>query len=72
MKSSKSKTKISVATFFFEASFYCPDLTRSFKTLSFFMIFVKSWSYRACDADILAQLADNGLFGCSRVVGADS
>jgi hypothetical protein len=45
---------------------------RTLKTLPFFMIFVKSWGYRAYDAGIFAQLADNGLLGCIAVVGVNS
>jgi len=45
---------------------------RSLKTLPFFMIFVKSWSHRAYDAGIFAQLADNGLLGCTQVVAVKS
>jgi len=42
------------------------------KTLPIFIIFVTSWDYRAYDADIFAELADNGFSSCSPVVGVNS
>jgi len=45
MKSSKSNTKISVATFFLR-HFFVRDAQRALKPFTIFTIFVKRWYYR--------------------------
>jgi len=44
---------------------------RTLKTLPSFMIFVKPCFHGAYDANIVGELADNGLYSCTAVVGAD-